>query len=138
MFKVTDEPIIVEQIVDSVKTGEDGAVVTFVGLVRNNSNGKKVLYLEYDVYKEMAEKKLHEIGDEIKHRWGIADVAVCHRIGKMEVKEICVVIAVGAPHRKEAFEACQYAIDRLKHTVPIWKKEFFEDGEVWVEETPHP
>lgn len=138
MFKVTEEQILVEPLVDQVKRGEDGAVVTFVGLVRNNSNGKKVLYLEYDAYKEMAEKKLREIGNEIQAKWGLADVAICHRVGRMEVGETCVVIAVGAPHRKQAFEACHYAIDRLKQIVPIWKKEVYEDGEVWVEEAPHP
>lgn len=137
MFKITREPILIERLIDQVKKEEDGCVVSFIGVVRNNANGKKVLYLEYDTYQELAEKKMSEIAEEIKKKWGITDVVIHHRIGKMEVNEVVVVIAVGSPHRKQAFEACEYAIDRIKQTVPIWKKEFFEDGEVWVEEYSH-
>lgn len=108
-------------------------MVSFVGLVREQSKGKSVRYLEYDAYKEMAEKKLREIAGEIQSKWGLSDVAMCHRVGRLEVGETVLVIAIAAPHRKEAFEACQYAVDRLKQIVPIWKKEVYEDGEVWVE-----
>lgn len=92
-----------------------------------------MLYLEYETYQQMAEAKLREIAGEIRQRWQLEDVAMVHRVGRLEVGDVAVVIAVGAPHRKEAFAACQYAIDRIKAVVPIWKKEVFEDGEVWVE-----
>lgn len=133
MVELTQNPILPELVASKVKAEAYGALVTFVGTARGYSEGKRVLYLEYDAYKEMAEKKLREIADEIRTRWQPANVAICHRTGKVEVGETCVVIAVAAPHRKEAFEACQYAIDRLKQVVPIWKKEVREDGEVWIE-----
>jgi len=111
-----------------------GAVVAFVGIVRRFSRGKRIKHLEYEAYQAMAEAKLREIGREIKERWDIDGVAIVHRIGSLEVGEKSVVIAVGAPHRAEAFEACRYAIEQLKRTVPIWKKEVYEDGEVWIAE----
>jgi molybdopterin synthase catalytic subunit len=111
----------------------DGAVVTFHGVVREYSDsGRAVRYLEYEAYPEMAEAQMRAIGAEIKRRWDIDDVAMVHRIGRLEIGEASVVIAVAAPHRGEAFDACEYAIDTLKATVPIWKKEVFADGEVWV------
>ena len=136
MFRITEEPIDPEPLTDEVRKGEYGAVVTFLGTVRGHSKGKEVLYLEYDSYQEMAEKKLREIGEEIAARWNLRDIAICHRVGRVAVGEIGLVIAIGAPHRKEAFAACQYAVNRLKEIVPIWKKEVFADGEVWVEEAP--
>ena len=135
MFKITRDPLAAESIIAEVNKGSNGGICAFVGTVRDNAGGKEVLHLEYDAYPEMAEKKLAEIAAEIKDRWGLDDVSIVHRIGKMEVGEAAVVIAVGAPHRKEAFEACQYAIDRIKEFVPIWKKEYFADGEVWVEQS---
>jgi molybdopterin synthase catalytic subunit len=115
-----------------VETPEAGAIVVFSGVTRNNSNGKKVLYLEYEAYTEMAVKMMERIGLEAKQKWNINKIAITHRIGRLEIGESSVVIAVSAPHRKEAFEACHFAIDRLKQIVTIWKKEYFEDGAVWV------
>ncbi|MBI2865517.1 MAG: molybdenum cofactor biosynthesis protein MoaE [Chloroflexi bacterium] len=132
VFEITDKPIAAADLEDLVITNADGAVVTFAGVVRGHSKGKKVLYLEYEAYKEMAEKKMAEIGEEIKARWPIDRIAIRHRVGYLEIGETAVAIAVSAPHRQEAFEACQYAIDRLKRFVPVWKKEVWEDGEVWV------
>lgn len=132
MIEITREPILPEVVINRVRRDVHGAVVAFVGTVRDNSEGKKVLFLEYEAYKEMAEKKLHAIADEVREKWQLEDVAISHRVGRVEVGEIITVIAVAAPHRKEAFEACQYIIDRLKAVVPLWKKEVREDGEVWV------
>ena len=111
----------------------DGGVVTFRGIVRNSSRGKRVRYLEYDAYPEMAEREMQAIAAEVERRWQTDHVAMVHRIGRLEIGECSVVVAVACPHRAEAFEACRYAIDTLKQTVPIWKKEVGEDGEEWVE-----
>ena len=133
MYKITTEPIDVEALYRAVLRDRDGAVVTFHGVVREYSDsGRVVRYLEYEAYPEMAEAQMRAIGAEIKRRWDIDDVAMVHRIGHLEIGEASVVIAVAAPHRGEAFDACAYAIDTLKATVPIWKKEVFADGEVWV------
>ena len=133
MIEITDRPIDAERLANAVRKDSHGAVVTFFGTVRNQSMGKAVLHLEYEAYKEMAEKELRQIAGEIKERWGLDQVAIAHRIGHMAVGEIVLVIAVGAPHRKEAFAACEYAVDRIKQIVPVWKKEVFESGECWVE-----
>ena len=130
--EITEEPLTADDLIAEVVDDSAGAVVTFVGVVRGNSQGKRVLYLEYEAYKEMAEKKLAEIAAEIREKWGFEKIAIRHRVGHLEVGEAAVVIAVASPHRKEGFDACQHAIDRLKQIVPIWKKEVFEDGEVWV------
>ena len=133
MYKITTEPIDVEALYRAVLRDRDGAVVTFHGVVREYSDsGRAVRYLEYEAYPEMAEAQMRAIGTEIKRRWDIDDVAMVHRIGRLEIGEASVAIAVAAPHRGEAFDACEYAIDTLKATVPIWKKEVFADGEVWV------
>jgi molybdopterin synthase catalytic subunit len=132
MFEVTEQVLDANVVLRKVAADTMGAVVTFVGIVRGFSEGRKVLYLEYEAYKEMAEKKLAEVGQEISRRWPTVKVAVTHRVGHLEVGEAAVVIAVAAPHRGEAFEACKYAIDRLKEIVPIWKKEVWEDGEGWI------
>jgi molybdopterin synthase catalytic subunit len=133
MYKITTEPIDVDALYRAVLRDQDGAVVTFHGVVREYSDsGRAVRYLEYEAYPEMAEAQMRAIGAEIKRRWDIDDVAMVHRIGRLEIGEASVVIAVAAPHRGEAFDACEYAIDTLKATVPIWKKEVFADGEVWV------
>lgn len=133
MFKVTLDPLSVQQINDLVKRPTDGAVVTFDGIVRNNFDGRAVRYLEYEAYAEMAEKKIAEIGAEVRRKFSIGDIAIVHRLGRLEIGESSIVIAVAAPHRHAAFEACAYAMDRVKEDVPVWKKEFFGDGEDhWV------
>jgi len=106
--------------------------VTFQGTVRDNSRGKRVLYLEYEAYPEMAVKVMRQIADEIKARWGLDGVAIVHRVGRLEIGEASICIAVAAPHRAQAFEACRYAIDRVKEILPVWKKEVWEGGEYWV------
>jgi len=111
----------------------DGALCLFAGAVRNHNAGRDVLYLEYEAYEEMALPLMDEIADEALRRWPIGDVRIVHRLGRMEIGEVSVAIAVASPHRKEAFEACRFAIDTLKSRVPIWKKEFFADGAVWVD-----
>jgi molybdopterin synthase catalytic subunit len=116
-----------------VTTRSDGGVVTFQGVVRNNARGKQVRSLEYDAYVEMAEQQMAQIAATVEARWEDASVALVHRIGRLEIGECSVVVAVACPHRAEAFEACRYAIDTLKSTVPIWKKEIYASGEEWVE-----
>ena len=133
MIKITDEVIEPDALYQIALKDENGAVVTFVGVVRNHSGGKRTDHLVYEAYADMAEKKMTEIGDEVRARWGIEDFGILHRIGRLEIGEISVLIAVSSPHRSEAFAACQYAIDRLKRIVPIGKKEVGEDGESWVE-----
>lgn len=134
MIEITENPIVPEAIINSINKKETyGAVVTFIGIVRGYSENKKVISLEYEAYQPMAEKKLQEIALEIETRWQLKDLAICHRTGRLQVGEPALVIAIAAPHRKEAFEACEYAVDRLKEIVPIWKKEVWEDGEKWIE-----
>lgn len=134
MVLITEKPLNPEEIVSGLKKDTYGAVATFLGIVRGYARGKKLLYMEYDAYREMAEKKLQEIVEEIKTKWKLEDVAICHRIGRLEIGETSLVVAIASPHRKEAFQACQYAVDRIKHTVPIWKKEVDVDGGGhWVE-----
>ena len=133
MFKIVESEMSVQDVINAVDIPEAGAVVTFEGVVRNNSKGRIVRYLEFEAYPPMAEKKMKDIADEIYSKWGLDKVAMMHRIGRLEIGEVIVAIAVASPHRKEAFEACQYAIDRLKEVVPIWKREIWQDGtEEWV------
>lgn len=132
MFEITEANIQIEQLVQHVGKSTNGAVVTFVGIVRELSRGHKVLYLEYQAYKEMAICKMRQIGDEIREKWADVDVAIVHRVGHLEVGDCSVIIAVASPDRKAPFEACEYAIDRLKEIVPIWKKEVWEGGEAWI------
>jgi molybdopterin synthase catalytic subunit len=132
MFEIVDHMIDEKAVADSVADGGTGAICVFSGVVRNNSKGKRVLYLEYEAYPEMAIKQMKLIADELKQKWEIGKVSMVHRTGRLEVGEASVCIAVSAPHRGEAFEACRYAIDRLKMTVPVWKKEVWEGGEYWV------
>ena len=133
VFKITEEPIKSSDLFTEVVRDENGAVATFAGVVRNHSGDQQTDYLVYEAYPAMAEKKMAEIGDELKAQWGVVDVAMIHRVGKLEIGEISVLIAVASPHRAEALAACQYAIDRLKEIVPIWKKEVGVGGESWVE-----
>jgi len=128
MFRVTTEPLSVQQVNDLVKRPTDGAVVSFDGIVRNNFDGRPVHYLEYEAYAAMAEKKLAEIGAEVQQKFAIGEIAIMHRIGRLDIGESSIVIAVAAPHRHAAFEACAYAMDRVKAEVPVWKKEFFANG----------
>ena len=133
MIEITQEPLDSEAITAQVKSDTNGAVVTFLGTTRGNTGGRKVLHLEYEAYRPMADKKLAAIAEEMRRRFSVEDVAMAHRVGRLEVGETSLVVAVASPHRREAFAACQYSVDRIKQTVPIWKKEFFEGGEVWVE-----
>src|SRR5215207_7167706 len=132
MFKVVDGPIDEIALEQTVRTDADGAVIVFRGVARRQSRGREVVYLEYEAYPEMAEKVMAQIGDEMKSRWPITNVAIVHRTGVLEIGQASVVIAVSAPHRGEAFAASQYAIDRLKEIVPIWKKEIWSDGSQWI------
>lgn len=133
MFRVTTEPLQLQPLHDMVKRPTDGAVVTFDGIVRNHFEGRRVRYLEYEAYAAMAEKKMAEIGAEVQQKFAIGEIAMIHRIGHLDIGESSILIAVAAPHRQAAFEACAYAMDRVKAEVPIWKKEFFEDGaDHWV------
>ena len=120
-------------LVRQLKASEDGAVVVFEGVVRNNSRGRRTLYLEYEAYEPMAMRKMEEIGREARRNFEIDHIGMIHRLGRLEIGETSVAIIVTAAHRRAAFGACQFAIDRLKQIVPIWKKEYFEDGAVWAE-----
>lgn len=133
IFEITREPIDISNLRARLLEGDSGAVVIFDGVVRNNTKGRRTLYLEYEGYTEMALKMMEQIGREIHEKWPINRFGVIHRLGRIEITESSIVIIVTSAHRRIAFEACHYAIDRLKKIVPIWKKEFFEDGEVWVE-----
>jgi molybdopterin synthase catalytic subunit len=132
MHRILQEPINIRALEAEVAKVANGAVLTFVGQVRNHSRGREVAYLEYDAYVPMAEKMLQEIEVQARQRWGV-DVAIAHRIGRIELGEASVVICVGSAHRAEAFEACRWCIDTLKETVPIWKKEVCPDGAYWIE-----
>ena len=133
MIQIVDKNIDVEELLASVSVPEAGGIDMFLGTTRNHSKGKKVVRLEYEAYSPMALRMMSEIESEIRKRWNIQKISIVHRVGAVPVMEASVAIAVSAAHRKEAFEACRYAIDELKKRVPIWKKEIFEDGEVWVE-----
>jgi molybdopterin synthase catalytic subunit len=132
-FALTREPIDTRALTARLLRGEDGAVVTFEGVVRNNSQGRRTLWLDYECYEPMALKLMAEIGAEIARTREIGRIGIVHRLGRIEIGETSVAVVVTAPHRRPAFEAALEGIDRLKRTVPIWKKEHFEDGEVWVE-----
>lgn len=119
-----------------MRSASCGAINTFVGTVRNQTKGKTVLYLDFEAYEPMALKEMHKIADQAIERWPIEHISFVHRVGKLEIGDEAVFIAVSTPHRKASFEACQFCIDTLKETVPIWKKEVFEDGEVWVAAHP--
>lgn len=132
-FELTTEPLDVGVVARRVVLPECGATVTLDGYVREWTRGRKTRYLIYEAYAPMALKEMNRLGQEAHERFDIAHIGIVHRIGRLEIGETSVVISVSAPHRRAAFEACEWAIRELKRTVPIWKKEFFEDGEVWVE-----
>lgn len=134
VFEISREPIDKLGLERRLIAGAAGAVVTFDGVVRDNNEGRRVVTLQYEAYEPMAVKEMRRVGEEIHQRWPEVDrVGIVHRFGELGVSESSVVIVITSPHRRVAFEACQYAIDRVKQTVPIWKKEVFEDGEEWVE-----
>ncbi|WLR44370.1 molybdenum cofactor biosynthesis protein MoaE [Bacillus carboniphilus] len=131
-YEIIDGPIDTGEVIKKVVCNEAGAITTFIGTVREWTKGKRTLYLEYQAYISMAEKKLKQIGDEVESRWPGVKVAITHRIGRLEISDIAVVIAVSSPHRKVAYEANQFIIERIKEIVPIWKKEHWENGELWI------
>lgn len=133
MVSIAQAPIDVVKILAEIQTAESGAIDVFIGTVRNHSAGRRVRRLEYTAYVPMAEKMLAQIEREIRQKWDVQNVVIVHRVGKLEIGDVAVVTAVSSAHREEAFAACRFAIDRTKSMVPIWKKEFSEDGEVWVE-----
>ena len=132
-FALTRMQIHADSLIAKVRTPGDGAIVTFDGCVRNNSLGRRALHLEYEGYEPMALLKMREIGEQLHKMFSIDRVGMVHRLGRLEIGETSVFIAVSAAHRAAAFEACRWAIDTLKRTVPIWKKEFFEDGAIWAD-----
>jgi molybdopterin synthase catalytic subunit len=135
---LTREPIAADSIVAAAKSGEDGAVVVFDGIVRNHSRGRRTLYLDYEAYEEMAANQLRELGKKARERFGVRQATMIHRLGRLEIGETSVLIVVASAHRSAAFEACRWLIDTLKQTVPIWKKETFSDGAVWAPGEPFP
>lgn len=132
------EPIESPALTASIKQGEDGAVVTFDGIVRNHSRGRRTLYLVYEAYEEMALGEMRKVAAEAVTRFGVRGVTLVHRLGTLQVGETSVLIVVASAHRAQAFDACRWIIDTLKKTVPIWKKEHFEDGAVWADGEPFP
>ena len=132
MFSISDTPIALDRLLTAVADPDAGAIATFLGTTRRTNRGRNVLKLEYEAYRDMAESELRRIGEEAGERWPICRVAIVHRVGAVPLGEASVAIAVSAPHRAEAIHACHFAIDRLKHVAPIWKKEYFEGGEVWI------
>jgi molybdopterin synthase catalytic subunit len=127
------DPIDIPALRNGIARPEDGAVITFEGVVRNHARGRKVRYLEYHAYESMALKKLDQLESEVRRQFDIRDIAIVHRLGRLEHGDCSVAIIVAGAHRAPAFDASRFAIDTLKKTVPIWKKEFYEDGEVWIE-----
>lgn len=138
LVRLGHERIVPHDIVPAMERPEDGAIVIFDGIVRNHSRNRKTLYLEYDAYEAMALAKLEELAAAAIQRFAIRNVALVHRLGHLEIGESSVLIAVFSAHRAAAFEACRWLIDTLKKTVPIWKKEYFEDGAVWADGDPFP
>jgi len=132
-YAITREPIDAQSIARQMLRRADGAICVFEGVVRDHSKGKRTLHLEYEAYESMALKKIEEIGGFVRGAWEIGTIAIVHRLGHMEVGETSVAVVVTSSHRRAASDACHYAIDKLKKVVPIWKKEFFEDGEIWNE-----
>ena len=133
---ITENRLDAKACTDSVVYPGAGGIVVFVGTVRDQTKGKAVQHLEFESYEPMALKEMRKIADQAIEKWGLHDMVIHHRVGLVPIEEEAVVIACSSAHRKEAFAACEYAIDTLKETVPIWKKEIFEDGEVWVSAYP--
>ena len=133
LLALVRDPIDRDALIQHVRAAEDGAVVTFDGCVRNHSQGRRTLYLDYEAYESMALGKIREIAAHIHEKFPVHLLAIAHRLGRLEIGETSVFIAVSSAHRPAAFDACRFAIDTLKRTVPIWKKEYFEDGAVWAD-----
>ena len=136
--EIVDGPIDAEAIVAAAKGGADGAVCVFDGIVRDNTRGRRTLHLDYESYREMALEQMRGLAEEARTRFGVREVAMVHRLGRLTVGETSVLIGVASAHRGAAFEACRWLIDTLKKTVPIWKKETFADGVVWADGEPFP
>jgi len=133
VIRITDKPISPELVVNKIKTDSSGCVLAYIGLIREQSRGKQVLSVEYKDAKGTAEDSLQQIATEVRQKWQLNDIAICHRVGKLNVGDINLVIAVASAHRQEAFAACQYAIDCFKQVLPTHKTETYTDGSVWVE-----
>ncbi|MFB4159921.1 molybdenum cofactor biosynthesis protein MoaE [Geomicrobium sp. JSM 1781026] len=132
MFQLTKEPIDIQPLIDEVSHRNAGAVLTFLGTVRELTNGKRTVKLEYHAYESMAQKMLQRIGDEVKGKWPDVNIAITHRLGVLHISEVAVAIAVSSPHRKDAYDANAFAMERIKEMVPIWKKEHWDDGTSWI------
>lgn len=132
MMTISDKPLDVQAVIEAVQIEAAGAINVFIGTVRNQTAQKNVVGLDYEAFEAMAIKKMQEIAEEAKAKFPVLKVAIAHRVGKLKLGEIAVVVAVATPHRAESFAACKFIIDTLKEVVPIWKKELFEDGDVWV------
>lgn len=132
LFEIVEEPIQIEKVIAKVVRREAGAITTFIGTVREWTKGRRTLYLKYEAYVSMAEKMLRQVGEEVCGKWPDVKIAITHRIGELQISDTAVVVAVSAPHRKEAYAANEYAMERIKQIVPIWKKEHWEDGEMWI------
>ena len=135
---IVREPIDSKNALESIKRGEDGAAVVFDGVVRNQTRGRKTLYLDYEAYEAMALRQMEGLAEQAVKQFQVREVALVHRLGRMEIGETSVLIVVASIHRAAAFDACRWLIDTLKRTVPIWKKEYFEDGAVWADGEPFP
>jgi len=135
---IVREKIDTQKLLAQIKQPEDGAAVVFEGVVRNHTRGRRTLFLDYEAYEEMALKQMEALAEQALSQFAVRDVAIAHRLGRLQVGEISVVIVVASAHRSAAFDACRWLIDTLKRTVPIWKKEHFEDGAVWADGEPFP
>jgi MoaE-MoaD fusion protein len=131
-FLLSDEPLSLDRVVAEVRSDEAGAIATFSGTTRVRSRGRTVTHLDYEAYEGMAERVMEEIADALRARYGLTEIAIHHRVGRVSIGETSVVIAVSAPHRQDALAACKDAIDELKERVPLWKKEVYEGGEEWI------
>lgn len=136
LLYISHTELIPEEIINAVGADDAGAINVFIGTVRNATKGRDVQYLEFEAYEPMALKEMQKIVATTKQKWPVVEMAIHHRVGKLEIGDIPVVIAVATAHRQQGFDACEYAIDTLKKTVPIWKKEIFTDGEQWVSAHP--
>lgn len=136
LISVTEKPLDILQVISMVAHPGHGGLNVFIGNVRDHTKGRKVLRLEYEAYLPMALSEMKKLAQQTKDRWPHAQIAIHHRVGNLQIADAAVVIAVSTPHRDQAFAACKFAIDTLKEQVPIWKKEVFEDGEVWVAAHP--
>ena len=131
-FRLTEDPLSLDAVVDEVRSDQAGAIATFIGTTRVQSRGRTVLHLDYEAYEEMAEQVMAQIAADLKRRYDLGEIAIHHRTGRVEIGEASVVIAVSAPHRQDALAACKDAIDTLKEQVPLWKKEVYDGGEEWI------